>query len=189
MILIIDNYDSFTYNIYQYVRENNHEVEIVKNDNVDFNKINNNKYTHIIISPGPGAPNSAGQSHLVIREFYKKIPILGVCLGHQVIGEFFGGKIINHNEVCHGKVSEIHHINNSILYKNIPKIFNATRYHSLVINKKTLSKELIITAELIDNTIMGIQHKKYALHGVQFHPESIETKCGKQIIKNFIEIV
>ena len=189
MILLIDNYDSFTYNIYQYVIAQNNNVDLVKNNSVDFSQINLGSYSHIIISPGPGTPSDSGQSIEVIKKYYKKIPILGVCLGHQAIGQFFGSKIINHKEIYHGKVSNIYHNNKSNLYKQIPEKFAATRYHSLVIDNKKLGSDLQINAKLSDGTIMGIEHIKYPIYGVQFHPESIETLYGKQIIKNFLKIV
>ena len=189
MILLIDNYDSFTYNIYQYVVEQNNDVNLIKNNDVDFNKINSGTCSHIIISPGPGSPSNSGQSIEVIKKYHKNIPILGICLGHQAIGQFFESKIITHKEIYHGKVSNIYHNNKSSLYKKIPQKFTATRYHSLVIDSKTLSNDLQINAKLSDGTIMGIEHIKYPIYGVQFHPESIETIYGKQIIKNFLKIV
>ena len=188
MILIIDNYDSFTYNLYQYVSEFC-SVHIKKNDKISLKEISSTKYTHIIISPGPGRPKDSSICIDIIKIFYKEIPILGVCLGHQAIGEAFGGVIRKHRSVCHGKVSTIIHNKSSVIYDKIPEKFQATRYHSLIIDKKTLSKKLKVTSKLEDGTIMGIEHRKYNLHGVQFHPESIETNYGKQIIKNFINIV
>ena len=187
MILIIDNYDSFTYNIVQYVMENNIKVDLVKNDQINFSKIDSNKYTHIIISPGPGNPHNTGLSYKLIHEYYMKYPILGICLGHQLIGEYFGCKVVIHNEICHGKVSTIiQNGEDNIIYKGIPSSFKATRYHSLVIDKNTFSNELIVTSELSNQTIMSIKHKKYPIYGIQYHPESIETEYGKLIIKNFI---
>ena len=185
MILIVDNYDSFTYNLFQYISEFSKNIIIKKNDDI----IKPLTYSHIIISPGPGTPSQSGNSLRIIKEFYNKTPILGVCLGHQAIGEFFDGKVEKHTTICHGKVSEIIHNKRSILYNEIPGKFYATRYHSLVINRESLHKDLIINATLKDGTIMGIEHKNYKLYGVQFHPESIETEYGKQIIKNFINIV
>jgi len=189
MILLIDNYDSFTYNIYQYVVDQNNDVDLVKNNQVNFSKIDTGTYSHIIISPGPGSPSDSGCCIEVIKKYHKDIPILGVCLGHQAIGKFFGSKIIKNKEICHGKVSNIYHNNRSILYKSIPGKFRATRYHSLVIDSKTLSIDLQINAKLSDGTIMGVEHTEYPLYGVQFHPESIETTYGKRIINNFINIV
>ena len=185
-ILLIDNYDSFTYNLYHYFSSLNCKVEVHRNDKIKINRINKKKYQKIVISPGPGNPNQAGFCLEIVKHFYKTIPILGVCLGHQVIGQVFGSKIIQAKNLVHGKTSKIISKNFGIL-KNLPKTFEATRYHSLIIDKKTLSKDLTITAETVDGTIMGIQHKKYNVHGVQFHPESIKTTYGKKILKNFIK--
>ena len=187
MILIIDNYDSFTYNIVQYVGCITEKIEIFKNDLLPVDKIENNYYSHIIISPGPGNPTNAGKCIQIIKNFYKSIPILGICLGHQAIGEAFGATISKHDLVVHGKVSQIFNDNKSILYKNIPDVFKGTRYHSLIINKNTIPSDLIINAWLSDRAVMGIEHKNYPLFGVQFHPESIKTKYGERIIKNFLE--
>jgi len=187
MILIIDNYDSFTYNVVQFVGSITAEIKIVKNDLISINEIENNNYSHIIISPGPGAPNDAGRCIEIIENFYKKIPILGICLGHQAIGEAFGARVKKNNLVVHGKVSKIYNDNKSILYKNIPHIFEATRYHSLIIDKNTINSSFKINAWLSDKTIMGIEHRNYPLYGVQYHPESIKTEYGKSIIKNFLE--
>ena len=173
MILIIDNYDSFTYNIVQYVGCITEKIEIFKNDLLPVDKIENNYYSHIIISPGPGNPTNAGKCIQIIKNFYKSIPILGICLGHQAIGEAFGATISKHDLVVHGKVSQIFNDNKSILYKNIPDVFKGTRYHSLIINKNTIPSDLIINAWLSDRAVMGIEHKNYPLFGVQFHPESI----------------
>ena len=189
MILIIDNYDSFTYNLYQYVSEFCSDIDIKKNDKISLKEISSSKYTHIIISPGPGGPKDSGLCIDIIKNFYKEIPILGVCLGHQAIGEAFGSVIRKHISVCHGKVSTIIHNKSSVIYDKIPEKFQATRYHSLIVDKKTLSKKLKVTAKLEDGTIMGIEHRKCNLYGVQFHPESIETNYGKKIIENFINIV
>jgi len=186
MILVIDNYDSFTYNIVQYAGEKSDDIIVVKNNEIEINEIKALKCSHIIISPGPGIPSKTGICNSLVKEYYKKIPILGVCMGHQVIGEAFGCNVIKNNIVCHGKISNIHHNRKSKLFKNVPEQFQATRYHSLIINRKTLSSELIINSWLDDNTVMGIEHIKYPLYGVQFHPESIETKYGKTIIKNFL---
>jgi len=187
MILIIDNYDSFTYNIVQYVGCITEKIEIYKNDLIPVSKVENNYYSHIIISPGPGEPSKAGKCVELIKNFYKTIPIFGICLGHQAIGEAFGASVSKNNLVVHGKVSQIYNDNKSILYKNIPNIFEATRYHSLIINKNTINENFKINAWLSDKTIMGIEHKNYPLFGVQFHPESIKTKHGGIIIKNFLE--
>ena len=185
-ILLIDNYDSFTFNLYHYISSLKVKVDVVRNDKINAKQILKKKYNKIVISPGPGNPNQAGNCIKIVKSLYKKIPILGVCLGHQIIGQVFGSKIIQANKLMHGKTSIIFSKNSGIL-KNIPSKFEATRYHSLIIDKKTLSKDLTITAETVDGTIMGIQHKKYNVHGVQFHPESIKTTYGKKILKNFIK--
>ena len=184
-ILLIDNYDSFTYNLFHYIAKLNKNVDVVRNDKIDGSSIIKKKYNKIVISPGPGNPNQAGNCLEIVREVYKKIPILGVCLGHQVIGQAFGGKIINAKNLMHGKTSKIKHIKRG-LFKNIKNNFEATRYHSLVVERKKLSKNLIITAETKNKTIMGLMHKDYDIHGFQFHPESISTKVGMKLIKNFI---
>ena len=184
-ILLIDNYDSFTYNLYHYLSALKCNVDVYRNDKIGINKIKKNKYKKIVISPGPGNPTQAGNCLKIVKSFYNKIPILGVCLGHQIIGQVFGSKIIQAKKLMHGKTSKIKSKKNGIL-KNLPSTFEATRYHSLVIDKKTLSKELEITAETEDGIIMGVQHKKFNIHGVQFHPESIKTKFGMKILNNFI---
>jgi len=189
VILIIDNYDSFTYNIYQYVGEYEPDIVIEKNDKITIQAIKSMKCSHIIISPGAGDPNDAGKSINIIKNFYTQIPILGVCLGHQAIGEAFGCTIKKHSSIYHGKVSKIYHSKKSKLYKNIPNCFNATRYHSLIISYQSFNKDLIVNAKLEDGSIMGIQHRSSPLYGVQYHPESIETIYGKKIIENFINIV
>ncbi len=184
-ILLIDNYDSFTFNLYHYLSSLNTDVEVVRNDKINSNKILKNKYNKIVISPGPGNPNQSGNCIKIVKSLYKKIPILGVCLGHQIIGQVFGSKIIQAKKLMHGKTSKIKSKRIGIL-KSLPSTFEATRYHSLIIDKKSLSKDLKITAETEDGLIMGIQHKKYNVHGVQFHPESIKTRIGIKILKNFI---
>ena len=184
-ILLIDNYDSFTYNLYHYISNFKKNVEVIRNDKINGKIVLKKKYDKIVISPGPGNPNQAGNCLKIVKEVYKKIPILGVCLGHQIIGQVFGSKIIQAKKLMHGKVSKIRSKKIGIL-KNLPLKFEATRYHSLIIDKKTLSKNLEITAETEDGIIMGIQHKKYNVHGVQFHPESIKTPAGLKILKNFI---
>ena len=183
-IILIDNYDSFTFNLYHYLSTYSH-VDVVRNDKIDFSEIIKKKYDKIVISPGPGNPNQAGNCLKIVKKLYKKIPILGVCLGHQIIGQVFGSKIIQSKNLVHGKTSEIISKKLGIL-KNLPKKFEATRYHSLIVDNKTLSKDLIITATTKNNIIMGIQHKIYNVHGVQFHPESIKTRYGLKILKNFI---
>ena len=184
-ILLIDNYDSFTFNLYHYLSSLNTKVDVVRNDKINSKEIIQKKYNKIVISPGPGNPNQAGNCINIVKNLYKKIPILGVCLGHQIIGQVFGSKIIQAKKIMHGKTSLIVSKRIGIL-KNSPKKFEATRYHSLIVDIKTLSKDLIITALTEDNIIMGIMHKKYNVHGVQFHPESIKTKIGLKLLKNFI---
>jgi len=184
-IILIDNYDSFTFNLYHYLSTYSH-VDVIRNDKIDSAEIVKKKYNKIVISPGPGNPNQAGNCLKIVKKLYKKIPILGVCLGHQIIGQVFGSKIIQAKNLVHGKTSKIISNKKGIL-KNLPKTFEATRYHSLIVDKKTLSKDLSITAETKNGIIMGIQHKNYNVHGVQFHPESIKTKYGLKILKNFIK--
>ncbi|MDD5465698.1 MAG: aminodeoxychorismate/anthranilate synthase component II [Candidatus Omnitrophica bacterium] len=187
MILMIDNYDSFTYNLVQYLGELGQKVLVYRNDALaikDIKKLNPDK---IVISPGPGRPEDAGISCEVIREFAGKIPVLGVCLGHQAIGYVFGAKIVGARKLMHGKTSKIYH-NKKDIFKNIPNPFLATRYHSLLVEKKSLPACLEITASTKDDEIMGLKHKEYPIWGVQFHPESILTKSGKQILDNFIKI-
>ena len=184
-IILIDNYDSFTFNLYHYLSSLKVNVDVIRNDKISSSEILKKKYNKIVISPGPGNPNQSGNCLKIVKSLYKKIPILGVCLGHQIIGQVFGSKIIQTKKLMHGKTSNIKSKKVGIL-KNLPKVFEATRYHSLIIDKKTLSKDLEITAETKDGLIMGIQHKKYDIHGVQFHPESIKTKLGIKILKNFI---
>ena len=185
-IILIDNYDSFTFNLYHYLSSLKVKVNVVRNDEINSKDIINEKYHKIVISPGPGNPNQSGNCLKIVKSLYKKIPILGVCLGHQIIGQVFGSKIVQARKLMHGKTSKIISKKTGIL-RNLPKNFEATRYHSLVIDKKTLSKNLEITAETKDGIIMGVKHKKYNVHGVQFHPESIKTKVGIKIIKNFIK--
>ena len=175
-ILLIDNYDSFTYNLYHYVSSFNKNVDVKRNDRINSKDIINNKYKKIVISPGPGNPNQAGNCLKIVKDFYKKIPILGVCLGHQIIGQVFGSKIVQAKNLMHGKTSVI------------KSKFTATRYHSLIVDRTNLSKELIVTATTDNNIIMGLMHNKYQIHGVQFHPESINTKVGMKIIENFVKI-
>ena len=184
-ILLIDNYDSFTYNLYHYLSSLNCKVEVFRNDKIEVKKIIKNKYKKIVISPGPGNPNQAGNCLQIVKKLYKKIPILGVCLGHQIIGQSFGSKIIQADKLMHGKTSKFKH-NNKGIFKGLKKIISGTRYHSLIVERKTLGNDLIITAETKDKVIMGLMHKKYNIHGVQFHPESIKTPDGMKILKNFL---
>ena len=184
-IILIDNYDSFTFNLYHYLSSLNVKVDVVRNDKITDKDIIIKKYDRIVISPGPGNPDQSGNCIKIVKSLYKKIPILGVCLGHQIIGQVFGSKIIQAKEVMHGKTSLIKSNKIGIL-KNLPSRFEATRYHSLIIDKKTLSKDFEITAQTKDGIIMGIMHKEYNVHGVQFHPESIKTIIGIKILKNFV---
>ena len=186
-IILIDNYDSFTFNLFHYISSLNTTVDVVRNDKITSKEILKKKYDKIVISPGPGNPNQSGNCLKIVKSLYKKIPILGVCLGHQIIGQVFGSKIIQAKKLMHGKTSRIMSKKTGVL-KNLPKTFEATRYHSLIIDKKSLSNDLEITAETKDGLIMGVRHKKYPVHGVQFHPESIKTKLGIKILKNFIGI-
>ena len=186
-IILIDNYDSFTFNLYHYLSSLKVNVDVIRNDQITSNQILKRRYNKIVISPGPGNPNQSGNCLKIVKSLYKKIPILGVCLGHQIIGQVFGSKIVQAKKLMHGKTSKIISKKLGIL-KNLPKSFEATRYHSLIIDKKSLSKHLEITAESEDGLIMAVQHKNYDVHGVQFHPESIKTKLGIKILKNFIKI-
>ena len=184
-IILIDNYDSFTFNLYHYVSSLGVTVDVIRNDEITHRQIIKNRYDKIIISPGPGNPNQSGNCIKIVKALYKEIPILGVCLGHQIIGQVFGSNIIQAKKLMHGKTSNI--ISKKIgILKNLPSKFEATRYHSLIVDKKTLSNQLEITAETKDGIIMGLMHKKYNIHGVQFHPESIKTIIGIKILKNFI---
>ena len=184
-ILLIDNYDSFTYNLYHYISIFKKNIDVIRNDEINSKDILRKKYNKIVISPGPGHPDEAGNCLKIVKDVHKKIPILGVCLGHQVIGQVFGGKIIRAKNLMHGKISKIKH-NKKGLFKNIKNNFEATRYHSLIVDRKNFPKNLTITAETKNKTVMGLMHKKYNIHGLQFHPESINTKMGMKLIKNFI---
>ncbi len=187
MILMIDNYDSFTYNLVQYLGELGQHLRVVRNDKITLEGIKRLAPEKIVISPGPGRPEDAGISCSVIREFAAKIPILGVCLGHQCIGYVYGGKIVAARKLMHGKTSAIFH-NNKGIFKGLPDPFVATRYHSLVVQRNNLPKCLEITALTKEKEIMGLKHKDYPLWGVQFHPESILTKVGKNLLTNFLNI-
>ena len=186
-IILIDNYDSFTFNLYHYISSLKVHVDVIRNDQITSNEILKRGYNKIVISPGPGNPNQSGNCIKIVKSLYKKMPIFGVCLGHQIIGQVFGSKIVQAKKLMHGKTSKILSKRTGLL-KNLPKTFEATRYHSLIIDKKSLSKDLEITALTQDGLIMGVKHKKYNVHGVQFHPESIKTKLGIKILKNFIKI-
>jgi anthranilate synthase component II len=186
MLLMIDNYDSFTYNLVQYFGELGEDVLVFRNDEIDLAKVAALKPKRIVISPGPCTPNEAGISVPLIKELAGKIPILGVCLGHQSIGQAFGGKIIHAKQLMHGKNSMITH-NNTSLFSGLPSPFSATRYHSLVIERESVPDCLDITAWTDDGEIMGVRHKTLAVEGVQFHPESIATEHGHAMLKNFLE--
>lgn len=185
MILMIDNYDSFTYNLVQYLGELGGELIVFRNDKISVVRIKRLKPERIVISPGPGRPQDAGESCEIIRAFGNKIPILGVCLGHQCIGEVFGGEIVRADRLMHGKTSLIYH-NTRTIFKGIESPFEATRYHSLLVKRKTLPHCLEIIAETREKEIMGLKHRELPIWGVQFHPESILTKVGKKILKNFL---
>ena len=185
MLLMIDNYDSFVYNLVRYFGEIGEMVEVVRNDKINMHMIDDSKYWGIIISPGPRSPEEAGLSLDIIDKFKGKIPILGICLGHQCIGHYFGSKIIKGKKPMHGKISEITH-NNKGLFYNVKNPLKVTRYHSLIIDKENTSKELEITAETSDRVIMGIRHNKFPIYGVQFHPEAELTEDGHKILENFI---
>ena len=185
-VLLIDNYDSFTYNLFHYISKFKIKVDVKRNDKVDSKTIIKKKYNKIVISPGPGNPDQAGNCLKIVKDVYKNIPILGVCLGHQIIAQVFGGKIIQAKNLMHGKVSKIKHKKEG-LFTNIANNFKATRYHSLIVDRKRFPKKLIITAETKNKTIMGLMHKDYDIHGFQFHPESISTKVGMKLIENFIK--
>jgi anthranilate synthase/aminodeoxychorismate synthase-like glutamine amidotransferase len=187
MILVIDNYDSFTYNLVQYLGELGADLEVCRNDKITVSGIRKMKPAKILISPGPGEPRNAGISEEVITTFGSRIPILGVCLGHQAIGEAFGGRIVGAKSLMHGKTSMIYHDGKGI-FKGIKNPFEATRYHSLIVERKSFPDVLRITAETKDKEIMGLEHKKYPIYGVQFHPESILTSEGKKLLKNFLDL-
>jgi para-aminobenzoate synthetase component II len=186
MILMIDNYDSFTYNLVQYMGELGADIQVQRNDQITIDEIESLNPQKIVISPGPCTPEKAGVSVAVIRYFAGKVPLLGVCLGHQSVGAAFGGEVIKAGKLMHGKTSEVRH-DGKTLFKNLPNPFTATRYHSLVLNRKTLPDCFEISAESDDNEIMGIRHKELPVEGVQFHPESILTPNGKDLLRNFIE--
>jgi anthranilate synthase component 2 len=187
VILLLDNYDSFTYNLAQYLGELGCQVEVHRNDRISVEQIAQRKPERIVISPGPCTPQEAGISVEMIQKLAGKIPILGVCLGHQAIGAAFGGKIIRAPKLFHGKTSQIRH-DGSGVFRGLPNPFTATRYHSLIVERKSLPAELQVTAETDDDIIMGMQHRQYPLMGVQFHPESVLTESGKQLLKNFLSL-
>lgn len=186
MLLMIDNYDSFTYNLVQYFGELGVDIQVYRNDKISISQIEGLSPQWIVISPGPCTPKEAGISVEIINRFSNRIPILGVCLGHQSIGYAFGGKVIKAPYLMHGKTSLIHH-NKKGIYEGINTPFEATRYHSLILEKETLPKNFEITAETEDKIIMGIQHKELPVYGIQYHPESILTETGKDLLKNFLK--
>ena len=185
MILMIDNYDSFTYNLVQYLGELGADLQVYRNDRIGIEEIEALSPEKIVISPGPCTPNEAGISLDLIRAFSGKIPILGVCLGHQSIGQTFGGKVVGAPTIMHGKVSEIYHDGRSV-FKDLPRPFIATRYHSLVVERESLPDCLEISAETSDGVIMGLRHREVSVEGIQFHPESILTVEGKRLLQNFL---
>ena len=185
MILIIDNYDSFTYNLVQYIGVLNPSLKVYRNDKITLSEIKDMNPEKIVISPGPGIPEDAGISVEIIKYFGKEIPIFGICLGHQAITVAFGGKVDRANEIVHGKTSKINHTG-SYIFRDIPSQFEATRYHSLVAIENSFPEVLRVTARTNNNLIMALEHKKYSIYGVQFHPESIVTEHGMKMVKNFI---
>ena len=186
MLLMIDNYDSFTYNLVQYFGELEQDVAVYRNDKITLAEVAQLKPRHVVISPGPCTPNEAGISVSLIKEFAGKVPILGVCLGHQAIGQAFGGKIVHAKQVMHGKTSAIRHHSNSV-FRNLPNPLQATRYHSLVIEQASLPSCLEVTAWTDDGEIMGVRHRTLAVEGVQFHPEAILTESGHALLTNFLQ--
>lgn len=186
MLLMIDNYDSFTYNLVQYLGELGEEVRVYRNDQITVGDVEDMAPDRIVISPGPCTPNEAGISVDIISSFAGRVPLLGVCLGHQSIGQAFGGRIVHARQLMHGKTSMIHH-NGEGVFKDLDTPFQATRYHSLVVESETLPEELEVTAWTDDGEIMGVRHKDYIVEGIQFHPESILTQYGHELLKNFIE--
>jgi anthranilate synthase component II len=186
MILLIDNYDSFSYNLYQLVGVINNDIKVIRNDELTIPEIEALQPSHIILSPGPGRPKDAGVCEEVVTYFCDKLPILGVCLGHQAICEVLGATITYAKELMHGRVSSVHIANGSALFRGLPPIITGGRYHSLAVARETLPDELLVIAEDTNGEIMGVKHKDYDLYGVQFHPESILTPSGKSIIKNFL---
>jgi anthranilate synthase/aminodeoxychorismate synthase-like glutamine amidotransferase len=186
MLLLIDNYDSFTYNLYQYLSELGAVVEVRRNDEITLEDIEAMQPDQIVISPGPCTPNEAGLSCQIVATFGSRIPTLGVCLGHQVIGQVYGGRVIRAPEPMHGKTSLMHHEGQGVFH-NLPRPFEANRYHSLIVESSTLPGELEVTARTADGLIMGLRHRSYPVEGVQFHPESIMTPVGKDLLRNFLE--
>lgn len=187
MLLLLDNYDSFTYNLAQYLGQMGQKLEVRRNDKITLDEIEELRPDRIVISPGPCTPKEAGVSVPLIEKFAAKMPILGVCLGHQAIGAAFGGRVIRASKVMHGKTSEIEHDGKTI-FRGLPQPFTATRYHSLIVERKSLPKCLEISAQTADGTIMGVRHKKLKVEGVQFHPESVLTNAGFRLLENFLAL-
>lgn len=187
MILMIDNYDSFTYNLVQYLGVLGSEVEVHRNDKITLDEIESMKPERIVISPGPGTPQSAGITISMIERFHPKVPILGVCLGHQAIGAAFGGRVLHAARIMHGKTSEISHDSKGV-FRDLPDPITATRYHSLAVERESLPSCLEVSAEAEDGEIMGLRHRQYPVEGIQFHPESILTKEGMNILRNFLNL-
>ncbi|MBI3087638.1 MAG: aminodeoxychorismate/anthranilate synthase component II [Candidatus Omnitrophica bacterium] len=188
MLLMIDNYDSFTYNLVQYLGELGEELVVRRNDAVTVEEVRTLRPAGIVISPGPGSPKDAGVSNELIRTFAGRVPILGVCLGHQCIGEVFGGEVVRAKRLMHGKTSKIYHAG-SALFRHLPNPFEATRYHSLIVRREGFPKSLVVTAWTHEGEIMGLAHRRFPVYGVQFHPESILTKPGKDLLRNFLQLV
>ena len=186
MLLLLDNYDSFTYNIYQLFSDIGAQVEVVRSDKISIDEIRAKDYRGVIISPGPGIPQDAGISEEVIRQLGGEIPILGICLGHQAIGEVFGGRVVRAGEIVHGKASPIRHCGTG-LYQGIPEHTQVARYHSLIIERESLPDVLEVTSQLDNGTIMGVRHKTFPIEGIQFHPESILTPDGRAMMKNYLK--
>lgn len=187
MILVIDNYDSFTYNLVQYLGELGAQLEVRRNDQISLDAVRALNPSHIVISPGPGTPDDSGISQAVLREFGPTTPILGVCLGHQCIGQVYGGVVRRNDRLMHGKVSQIYHKGDG-LFAGVPSPFEATRYHSLIVEEDTLPSTLLVTAFTEQGEIMGLRHKEHPVFGVQFHPESILTTYGPRILRNFLSV-
>jgi anthranilate synthase/aminodeoxychorismate synthase-like glutamine amidotransferase len=187
MILLLDNYDSFTYNLAQYLGQMGQTLEVRRNDEITLDEVEQLRPERVVISPGPCTPHEAGISVALIQRFAGKIPILGVCLGHQAIGAAFGGRVVRAKQVMHGKTSEIHHDGKTI-FRGLPQDFPATRYHSLIVERSSLPPALEISAETADGTIMGLRHREVAVEGVQFHPESVLTGSGFKLLENFLSI-
>ena len=187
-MILIDNYDSFTYNIVQYLRELGIEPEIYENDKITIDELKSKSFKSILISPGAGNPDTAGVCLDVIKEFYKTKKILGVCLGHQCIAQFFGASVVKAKEPFHGKVSKVYYTKDSILFNGLPQGFYVTRYHSLTVDPKSVKGELIVTAKTEDDVVMAIRHKNYPIYGVQFHPEAILSQYGHEIFAKFLSI-